>query len=94
MVTICFSSAHMLFLQVFWAFIHGFFFLQRERSYVHYSPAKFTGEWFTNHSNHIRIFTPITRKVATKAPRYKRSIAEMVSSIAVGWATKVSSRLA
>ena len=29
----------------------------------------FTGEWFTNHSNHIHIFTPITRMVATKVVR-------------------------
>ena len=35
-------------------------------SYVHYSLSKFTGEWFTNHSNHIHRFTPITRIVATK----------------------------
>ena len=35
-------------------------------SYVKYSLPKFTGEWFTNHSNHILIFTPITRIVATK----------------------------
>ena len=35
-------------------------------SYVHYSLSKFTGEWFANHSNHIHIFTPITRVVATK----------------------------
>ena len=30
------------------------------------SLSKFTGEWFTNHSDHIHIFTPITRRVATK----------------------------
>ena len=36
-------------------------------SHVHYSLSKFTGEWFTNHSNQIHIFTPITRIVATKA---------------------------
>ena len=35
-------------------------------SYVHYSVSKFTGEWFTNHSNHIHIVTPITGIVATK----------------------------
>ena len=41
-------------------------------SYLHYSLCKFTGEWFhgrkrlTNHSDHIHIFTPITRIVATK----------------------------
>ena len=35
-------------------------------SNVHYSLSKFTGEWFTNHSNHIHRFTPITRIVATK----------------------------
>ena len=35
-------------------------------SYVHYSLSKFTGERFTNHSNHIYKFTPITRIVATK----------------------------
>ena len=29
---------------------------------------KFTGERFTNHSNHIHRFIPITRIVATKAP--------------------------
>ena len=34
-------------------------------SYLHYSLCKFTGEWFTNHSNHIHRFTPITRIVAT-----------------------------
>ena len=38
----------------------------QNHSYVHYSLSKFTGEWFTNHSNHIHRFTPITRKVATK----------------------------
>ena len=38
----------------------------RNHSYVHYSLSKFTGKWFTNHSNHIHIFTPITRIVATK----------------------------
>ena len=31
-----------------------------------YSLSEFTGEWFTNRSNHIHIFTPITRIVATK----------------------------
>ena len=36
------------------------------RVYVHYSLSKFTGEWFTNRSNHIHRFTPITRIVATK----------------------------
>ena len=30
-------------------------------SYVRYSLFRFTGEWFTNHSNHIHRFTPITR---------------------------------
>ena len=49
----------------------GFFFSATRtpnslnHSYVHYSLSKFTGEWFTNHSNHIHIFTPITRMVAT-----------------------------
>ena len=38
----------------------------QNHSYVHYSLSEFTGEWFTNHSNHIHIFTPITRIVATK----------------------------
>ena len=38
----------------------------QNHSYVHYSLSKFTGEWFTNHSNHIHIFTPITRIVPTK----------------------------
>ena len=31
---------------------------------IHY--LDFTGEWFINHSNHIHIFTPITRIVVTK----------------------------
>ena len=34
--------------------------------YVDYSPSKLTGERFTNHSDHIHIFTPITRIVVTK----------------------------
>ena len=38
----------------------------RNHSYVRYSQSKFTGEWFTNRSNHIQIMTPITRIVATK----------------------------
>ena len=64
-------SVHMLFPQVFGAFIHGFFSATRtpnsqNHSYLHYSLSKFMGEWFTNHSNHIHIFTPITRIVATK----------------------------
>ena len=37
-------------------------------SYVRHSLSKFTSEWFTNHSNHIHRFTPITRVVATKCP--------------------------
>ena len=32
----------------------------------HYSLSSVHSEWFTNHSNHIHIFTPITRIVATK----------------------------
>ena len=43
------------------AFIRGFLSAtgtpnSQNRSYVHYSLPKFTGEWFTNRSNHIRIF--------------------------------------
>ena len=39
----------------------------QNHSYVHYSLSEFTGEWFTKiTSNHIHIFTPITRIVATK----------------------------
>ena len=38
----------------------------QNHSYVHYSQSKFAGEWFTNHSNHIRIFTPVMRIVTTK----------------------------
>ena len=38
----------------------------RNHSYLLYSLCQFTGEWFTNHSNHIHIFTPIARIVATK----------------------------
>ena len=60
----------MLFPQVLGAFVHGFFATRtpnsQNHSYVHYSLSKFTGEWFTNHSNHIHRFTPITRIVATK----------------------------
>ena len=41
----------------------------RDHSYVHYSLSNFTGEWFTNHSNHIHRFTPITRMVANKLAR-------------------------
>ena len=36
-------------------------------SYLHYSICTFMGEWFTNHSNHIHTFTPITRIAATKS---------------------------
>ena len=39
-------------------------------SYVHYSQSKFMGERFTNHSNHVHIFIPITRIVPTKVPRH------------------------
>ena len=38
-------------------------------SQVRYSLSTFTGEWFTNHANHIHIFTPITGIVATKVAR-------------------------
>ena len=38
----------------------------QNHSYVHYSLSKFTGEWFTNHPNHIHTFTPITRIGAAK----------------------------
>ena len=53
----------------------GFFSATRtpnphNHSHVHYSLSKFTGEWFTSHSNHIHRFTPITRIVATKV-RYE-----------------------
>ena len=33
-------------------------------SYLHWSLCKFTGERFTNHSNHVHILTPITQIVA------------------------------
>ena len=64
-------SVHMLFLQFWGGFICGFFATTRtptspNHSYLHYSLCKFTGEWFTNHSNHIHRFTLITRIVATK----------------------------
>ena len=42
----------------------------QNHSYVHYSLSKFTGEWFTNHSNQIHIFTPITRMMATTICHY------------------------
>ena len=63
-------SVHVLFPQVFLAFIYGLFSATRtpnsqSRSYVH-SSLSIRGEWSTNHSNHIHIFTPITRIVATK----------------------------
>ena len=71
-VTIHFS-VHMLFPQVFQAFIHGFFLQQERRIHtitlMHYSLSKFTGEWFANHSNPIHICTPITRIVTTKLAR-------------------------
>ena len=38
----------------------------QKHSFVHCSVSEFTGEWFTIHSNHIHIFTPITRTMATK----------------------------
>ena len=48
----------------------------QNHSYVHYSLSKFTGEWFTNHSNHIHIFTSITLVATTfwnnlRAPHMK-----------------------
>ena len=45
--------------------------IHRNHSCVHYSLSKFTGKWFTNHSNHIQLFTPITRKVATKVQKIR-----------------------
>ena len=62
-------SVHMLFPQVFFCVQSRFLSATRtpnsqNHSYVHYSLSKFTGEWFTNDSNHIHIFTPITRIVA------------------------------
>ena len=71
MATIRFSPFTCCFRSLFGAFIHGVFSATRKpnshnHSYVPYSLAKFTGEWFTNHSNHIYIFTPITRIVATR----------------------------
>ena len=44
-------------------------------SYFHYSLSQFTGEWFTNHSNHTHIFTPISRTVVTKVQKEQRVLA-------------------
>ena len=41
-------------------------------SYDHCSLSEFTREWFTNRSNHIHTFTPITRIVATMFTTQKR----------------------
>ena len=64
-------SVHVLFPQGFFGVHSRVLFTTRtlnshNHSYVHYSLPKFTGEWFTNRTNHIQIFTPITRIVATK----------------------------
>ena len=48
----------------------------QNHSYVHNSLSKFTGEWFTNHSNHIHIFTPNTRIVATKVRALERQVTQ------------------
>ena len=52
---------------------------------VHYSLSKFRGEWFTNRSNHIHIFTPITRIVATKVSQGPLGMKELTDcSIELG----------
>ena len=68
-------SVHMLFLQFFSVHSRVLFATRtpnsQNHSCVHCSLSKFTGAWFTNHSNHIHIFTPITRIVATKSKTNK-----------------------
>ena len=63
-------SVHVISVQDFAVFIHAILPPRQGRShrisYVHHSLCKFTGEWFTVHSNHIHRLTPITRAVATK----------------------------
>ena len=71
MATIHFSPFTCCFRRFLWPSFTGCFSAtttpnSQNHFYVHYSLSKFRGEWFTNHSNHIHIFTPITRAVATK----------------------------
>ena len=46
--------------------VGGSFQSQITHANDHYSLSSVHSEWFTNHSNHIHIFTPNTRIVATK----------------------------
>ena len=80
-----------------WGVHSRFFFAtqtpnSQNHSYVHYSLSKFTGEWFTNRSNHIHVFTPITRTMATKLKYKEGDRTSQDSHLVVVLSNWVSSR--